>query len=436
MTNKEELDEEKIREFILERCEKDPLVKKMVNNAFKKRWLEKELFPNKDHVSRLVSVLMLIGSVSDIEAKYYFKDPEYNEIYKKTKKSFLSNTIDPELVVLYKRNLSPVIKRINYFMRKHEKKLYGKKYLEIQILKKSDRSNKEEIIQNIKKIHFNGPLYEKIIRLEFEKKRLRKFPYTIEDTKSPITVSGDPLFLQKYYSLMIFKPELFITFWQYEKKYEKFPFKWLTHLTTSQYRYLYEEFKKGSLKEDFILYEVNADGFFDEFFENSQILPFFRERKRFIEQIIENHKTGRYASAINLIFPLIESFFWIFAAYIHKHKKQIIFKNLRLNSFWDFNKRSLKNLVLVSTSGKEMKDPKIRDLISRTHLKNYLYEELVEYYVEELFEERNPILHGNSIDYDTEVNSAKKIVCLNNLINIFTEEITNIELPSKKSGKN
>lgn len=321
-------------------------------------------------------------------------------------------------------------------MRKHEKKLYGKKYLEIQILKKSDRSNKEEIIQNIKKIHFNGPLYEKIIRLEFEKKRLRKFPYTIEDTKSPITVSGDPLFLQKYYSLMIFKPELFITFWQYEKKYEKFPFKWLTHLTTSQYRYLYEEFKKGSLKEDFILYEVNADGFFDEFFENSQILPFFRERKRFIEQIIENHKTGRYASAINLIFPLIESFFWIFAAYIHKHKKQIIFKNLRLNSFWDFNKRSLKNLVLVSTSGKEMKDPKIRDLISRTHLKNYLYEELVEYYVEELFEERNPILHGNSIDYDTEVNSAKKIVCLNNLINIFTKEITNIELPSKKSGKN
>ena len=83
-----------------------------------------------------------------------------------------------------------------------------------------------------------------------------------------------------------------------------------------------------------------------------------------------------------------------------------------------------------------MEDPKIRDLISRTHLKNYLPEELIEYYAEEFFEERNPILHGNSIDYDTEVNSAKKIICLNNLINIFIEEITNIELPSKKSGKN
>jgi hypothetical protein len=81
-----------------------------------------------------------------------------------------------------------------------------------------------------------------------------------------------------------------------------------------------------------------------------------------------------------------------------------------------------------------MKKPKIRDLISKTHLKNYLPEEVVEYYVKELFEERNPILHGNSVDYDTEVNSAKKIICLNNLINIFIEEITNIELSSKKRG--
>lgn len=275
-------------------------------------------------------------------------------------------------------------------------------------------------------------MYEKITSLEFEKELLRKFPYSIEDIKNPITISGDPTFLQIYYALKIFKPELFTTLWKYEKKYDRFPLKWLTHLPAPQYKYLYDEFKKGRLREDFISREVNADGFFDEFFENSQQLPFFSERKRFVEQIIENHRAGRYASAINLILPLIESFFWVFAAYIHKHKKQRIFKSLILKSFWDFNKRSFKNIVLVSTNGKEIKDPKIRDLISRTNLKNYLYEELVEYYVEEFFEERNPILHGNSTDYDTEVNSAKKIICLNNLINIFIEEITNIELPSKK----
>ncbi|MCK4731893.1 MAG: hypothetical protein KAT65_05475 [Methanophagales archaeon] len=431
MINKK-LDEEEKWKIILEQCEKDPLVKKVVANAFKKQKIEKELLPNKDLVESLISVAKLTNFVSDIEAKHYFKDPEYNEIYKKVKKSFLSNTIDSELIKLYNRNRSPVIKRINYFIRKYERKIYGKKYSEIQTLKKSDKSDKEEIIQSIKKSHFNDPLYEKIISLEFEKEQLRKFPYSTADIKSPISVSGDPLFLQKYYSLKILKPEVFVRLYQYEKKYEKFPFKWLRHLTVPQYRYIYERFKKGTLREDFILYEVNADGFFDVFFKNSQCLPFFMERKRFVEQIIENHRAGRYASAINLILPLIESFFWVFAAYIHKHEKQRIFKRLRLKSFWDFNKRSFKNLVLISTSGNEMKKPKIRKLISETHLKNYLPEEVVEYYVKELFEERNPILHGNSVDYDTEVNSAKKIICLNNLIHIFIEEITNIELPSKK----
>jgi hypothetical protein len=433
MINKK-LDEEEKWKFILEQCEKDPLVKKVMANALKKQKIEKEILPNKDLVESLISVAKLTNFVSDIEAKHYFKDPEYNEIYKKVKKSFLSNTIDSELIKRYNANIAPVIKRINYFIRKYERKIYGKKYSEIQTLKKSDRSDKDEIIQSIKKSHFKDPLYEKIISLESEKEQLRKFPYSIENIKSPITVSEDSSFLQKYYSLKIFKPELFVRLYQYEKKYEKFPFKWLRHLTVPQYRFLYDAFKKGKFQEDFILYEVNADGFFDEFFKNSQGLPFFMERKRFIEQIIENHRAGRYASAINLILPLIESFFWVFAAYIHKHKKQRIFKRLRIRSFWDFDKRSFENLVLISTSGNEMKKPKIRDLISRTHLKTYLPEEVVEYYVKEVFEERNPILHGNSIDYDTEVNSAKKIICLNNLINIFIDEITNIELSSKKRG--
>jgi len=274
MINKKKLDEEEKMEFIWEQCEKDPLVKKAISKAIKKQWIEKELLPNKDLVESCISVAKLTYFVSDIEAKHYFEDTEYTKIYKKVKKSFLSNTIDSELIMLYNRNRSPVIKRINYFIRKYERKIYGKKYSEIQTLKKSDRSDKDEIIQSIKKSYFNDPLYEKIISLEFEKEQLRKFPYSTEDIKSPITVSGDPLFLQKYYSLKIFKPELFVNLYQYEKKYYKFPFKWLRHLTVPQYRYIYERFKKGTLREDFILSEVNADGFFDVFFKNSQCLPF------------------------------------------------------------------------------------------------------------------------------------------------------------------
>jgi predicted RND superfamily exporter protein len=163
MINKK-LDEEEKWKFILEQCEKDPLVKKVMANALKKQKIEKEILPNKDLVESLISVAKLTNFVSDIEAKHYFKDPEYNEIYKNVKKSFLSNTIDSELIKRYNANIAPVIKRINYFIRKYERKIYGKKYSEIQTLKKSDRSDKDEIIQSIKKSHFKDPVVSHFCR--------------------------------------------------------------------------------------------------------------------------------------------------------------------------------------------------------------------------------------------------------------------------------
>lgn len=119
LINKQKLDEEEIRKFIWEQCEKYPLVKKAISKAIKSQWIEEELLPNKDLVERLVSVMVLTSSVLNTEAKHYFKDTEYTEIYKNVKKSFLSSTIDSELIKLYNKNRSPVIKRINYFIRKY-----------------------------------------------------------------------------------------------------------------------------------------------------------------------------------------------------------------------------------------------------------------------------------------------------------------------------
>lgn len=430
---------EVVTKFLMEQYKKDPLIKKMIDKALKDQWIRKELMSNKKTAKLLASTINLMSFVSDVELRHYSNDPEYKKIYSMVKKSFFTNTVEPELTKIYKRKVSPVIKKINYFIRKYEKKLYGGKYSQIQLLKHSGRLDKDRIINNIKENYFKHPFYKEIAILKFEKERICKFPFTAEDTKTPGTVSGDPLWSQKHYTLKILKPELYTYVFIYEGKYKNFPLKWLTHLSIPQYRYLYEEYKKGCLHEEVILNEVKPKEYFDRFLEDSQVLLFFRRRKRFVEQIIENHKAGRYASAINLILPLIESFLWVFASYIHKNRKQKIFKRLRLKNFWEFNRRSFKKLVLITKDGKEINNPKVRNLLSNTYLKDYLDGGVVEYFVEELFEERNPILHGNSIDYDTELNSAKKIVCLNNLIKRATDEITNVELPSSrktKGGKN
>lgn len=63
----------------------------------------------------------------------------------------------------------------------------------------------------------------------------------------------------------------------------------------------------------------------------------------------------------------------------------------------------------------------MRALVSNTDFGKYLNPAVVEYFTEELFEERNPILHGSVADYHSELNAAKKIVFFRNLI----EDITN-----------
>ena len=71
-----------------------------------------------------------------------------------------------------------------------------------------------------------------------------------------------------------------------------------------------------------------------------------------------------------------------------------------------------------------MESPNVKDLVSETGVQNHLNENMVEYFVDELFVERNPILHGNEADYHSEVEASKKIIFFNNLLDRVTEEIT------------
>ncbi|AFK20773.1 hypothetical protein E6P09_19265 (plasmid) [Haloferax mediterranei ATCC 33500] len=56
------------------------------------------------------------------------------------------------------------------------------------------------------------------------------------------------------------------------------------------------------------------------------------EREDIIEEIANNYRDERYASVINLILPQIESFIWIYAAYLQEHKNEKILLNVALSS--------------------------------------------------------------------------------------------------------
>lgn len=424
----------RMRKTLLSMYKKDPLAKRIINEFLRKQWIKKEILPHQKTAKMLAKIALMISLVSDDELTEYSKERGFKSIYGHVKKDFRNKSINPALVSEYKNRIKSVNKTINYFSYHIEKKIYRSKYSQIKNLEKSDRPNKIQLIEQIKKPILsnpeNQPLIQSLAFLKFDKETVSEFPYNIDDVKENPLISENKLLFQKYLTLKIYKPDLFVTLFHYESRFQKFPLNWLLHLTISELRNLYAEYKRGRLRTDYFKSEVSEKNYFKSLLEKSQELPFFQKRKRFIEQIIENHQNKRYASSINLILPQIEALIWVIAAYLQKVKKVRIFRRAPIKNFWDFSPVKYGHIELIGSKGNFITGKQnitIRNLVSKTKFNEFLHETQVKFFVNELFEERNLILHGNIVDYDDELNSCKKIICFTHLINQFISKITDID---------
>ncbi len=107
----------------------------------------------------------------------------------------------------------------------------------------------------------------------------------------------------------------------------------------------------------------------------------FQKRKKLLESIFFNCKNEYYDSAMIISFSVIEGLLWETAHMIHK-KEQVFTGEKEL--YDDRRKESF-----LST--------RIRDVVERTAVRNHLDQHFIEEFCNELYEERNPVLHGNII---------------------------------------
>lgn len=430
--DKEDIDEEALRDFIAEQASKDTLVRDVFTRARKSQWVEESLLQEHPEMAvDLVQTIMLISLVSDKEIEYYLENEDRcAEIYDMVVSDFDNEEVSEELKSVHEENVDPVLEKIDDLIETRKQEIYGEKYQEIQEVSESGRDNKEEILERIKQPFKDDPanedLWTEIDVLGKEKTRVKSFPYSQSDIeKGTGAISDDERALEKHYSVQIWNPELYTMVYRFEEEYYDFPLKWLTHLPIHQDRLLYRQWRDtGELPEEYLVNEVRSKGYLDNLLAETQKVPFFQEREGIIEEIVDNYRDGRYASVINLILPQIESFVWIYAAYLQEHKDEELLLDANFDHFWNFNPRDHDDLSLKNTAGNEMESPNVKDLISETVVQDYLNEDMVEYFVDELFVERNPILHGNVSDYHSEVEASKKIIFFNNLLDRVTEEIT------------
>ena len=116
-----------------------------------------------------------------------------------------------------------------------------------------------------------------------------------------------------------------------------------------------------------------------------------------IEEAISCYRSDLFASTIYTALPIIEGILWRFAEYLFRSGVRI------------FAKQHDKISLIRKDDDSEIKEPTIGSLLKLTRFGNYFDLYFIEYFCSELYNERNPILHGKDVDFNSKINAAKKI---------------------------
>lgn len=371
-----------------------------------------------------------VECISPDEIEYYLQQKECKHLYKLVKSDF-EDEFSMEAANIYRKNCEPVVEHADELIEKRRKELYQDSYGEIIKIEQSNRDDADKILERIKNPYHSPEteaLQDQLQVLQRRRNVLRTGLYGPPQTQIDVPpIGGDNDFIYKLFAVWMHKPELPATLFQFEDEFREFPLQWLTHLSTPVMRNLYTTYKNGEIKEQVIIQEVESEGYFDALREKAERLPVLKNRSEILSEIIDNYKSGRYASMINLILPQIEFLMWIYAAYIDQHSPAAIFSNLDCEDFWKFNTERCSEAAILTTNGNEADHLRVRTLVKDTAFSDYLNPAVMEYFDEKLYAERNPILHGSISDYNTKLNAAKKLVFFRKTIDMLYTLIVHAE---------
>lgn len=213
---------------------------------------------------------------------------------------------------------------------------------------------------------------------------------------------------------------------RFEPEYVSFPLKWAGAIfTIKQMMSLYEEHKAGGdlIAEILRLYRNNNR--LTRLQNAIASCPMTSSYKELFDEIIENFQNSRFKVCSTSLLPMVEGMLWEFAWWwnsVHGGVFDRPIKRLQYKNRSDFR--------LLHPDGKRVGGrPNIGALLRKTKFGEVVYVEFVEYLVEELFDERNPVLHGRDPKYGND----KKAAALLLVVETIEREITNES--KKEMGK-
>ena len=219
-----------------------------------------------------------------------------------------------------------------------------------------------------------------------------------------------------YLAYRVFDPLWLSAMEHYEPEYVTFPLKWAGAMfATSTMRALYERHKNGKdVVADLIDYFKSGDSLM--LLENAiASCPLTNRHGELFSEIVTDFKSGRFRACSIALLALIEGVVWDFAWWWNRDTGLAFDRNVEENDFLNGNFHLMnKNGNVIQTG------PTIGLLLRHTKFGDEFYFEFLDFFCDELFAERNPVLHGKQPDYGDE----KKAATLLFILRCIEKEIT------------
>lgn len=337
----------------------------------------------------------------------------FDRIHDLVKKSFEKRKIQSGLEEIYDERKEESLRHIELLIKTFQERSFGpKKAKQLRILRKMPKMKEtlQKVERHARQATQNRPNRKKALQsldlLLIAKAWVESRTLPFSEMDFTRKVGGDEPILEISYK--IWKPDFLYSPYQFEDEYQDFPLKWLgSKLTVWAYEYLYQRWKEGENLDQ--LLESSYDG--TDAFEmmrakcRSNHLGF--RRVPLLEEIIGNYQDQRYASVITLALTQIEGFIWDLAILLHNIGLEKIFDQEKVG-FGDHRGSKLMDErgILIEA------EPTVGLLIRCTRIKQYLYAPFLDYCTNELFRERNPVLHGRIIKFGTKLEANKKLLAL------------------------
>jgi hypothetical protein len=196
---------------------------------------------------------------------------------------------------------------------------------------------------------------------------------------------------------------------RFEPEYVSFKFKWLND--AELLRSLYERHKHGQdVSSVFVSFYKNEDRLIR--LQNAiSSCPITQPYNKAFTESVDSYRDKRFSVCATSLLPMIEGIIWEFAWWWNEINGGLFDRNITRAEY-----KSSSNFELLKADGSKIGGrPNVGKLLRQTRFGDQVYFEVVEHLVGELFEERNPVLHGREPAYGIEKKAAALLFVIETL---------------------